>query len=152
MRILAFESSCDETAVSVVERDKEGHLYIRSSTVASQVDTHRLYGGVVPEIASRAHVEAITSLCREALDGAGCTPRDLDAVAVTSHPGLIGALLVAVNFAKAFAAASSGTSSKSTPAYFLMHSVMVIRSKGFPKSISTSPYRITVVPQTFSAR
>ena len=104
MRILAFESSCDETAVSVVERDKEGHLYIRSSTVASQVDTHRLYGGVVPEIASRAHVEAITSLCREALDGAGCTPRDLDAVAVTSHPGLIGALLVAVNCAKAFAA------------------------------------------------
>jgi N6-L-threonylcarbamoyladenine synthase len=68
------------------------------------VDTHRLYGGVVPEIASRAHVEAITSLCRRALDEAGCAPRDLDAVAVTSHPGLIGALLVAVNFAKAFAA------------------------------------------------
>ena len=102
-RILGFESSCDETAVSVVEADAEGNLRILSNIVASQVDTHRLYGGVVPEIASRAHVEAITTITYEALKQAGLSPRDMDAVAVTTHPGLIGALLVAVSFAKSFA-------------------------------------------------
>lgn len=106
MRILAFESSCDETSAAVVEMDEAGHLFLRSNIVASQVETHRLYGGVVPEIASRAHVEAITGITKEALAVAGVTPKELTAVAVTSHPGLIGALLVAVNFAKSFAVAN----------------------------------------------
>ena len=105
-RILGFESSCDETAVSVVEADESGRLRILSSIVASQIETHRLYGGVVPEIAGRAHIEAITNITYEALNEASLTPADIDAVAVTTHPGLIGALLVAVNFAKAFAAAN----------------------------------------------
>lgn len=104
MKILGFESSCDETAVSVVEADENGKLHILSNAVASQIDTHRLYGGVVPEIASRAHIEAITGLTYDALHEADVSVGELDAVAVTSHPGLIGALLVAVNFAKAFAA------------------------------------------------
>ena len=106
MKIIGFESSCDETAVSVVEADGDGHLTVLSNAIASQIDTHRLYGGVVPEIASRAHIDAISALTYEALDKAAVTPRELSAVAVTSHPGLIGALLVAVNFAKAFAAAN----------------------------------------------
>ena len=105
-RVIGFESSCDETAVSVVEADESGALTILSSVVASQIDTHRLYGGVVPEIASRAHIDAISSLTYEALERASLSPKELSAVAVTSHPGLIGALLVAVNFAKAFAAAN----------------------------------------------
>ncbi|MBQ8908495.1 MAG: tRNA (adenosine(37)-N6)-threonylcarbamoyltransferase complex transferase subunit TsaD [Clostridia bacterium] len=105
IRILGFESSCDETAVAVVEQGEDGKLRILSSIVASQVDTHRLYGGVVPEIASRAHTEAISALTYEALEAAQLSPKDITAVAVTSHPGLIGALLVAVNFAKSFALA-----------------------------------------------
>jgi len=105
MRILGFESSCDETACAVVERTGDT-LRVCSDVVASQVDTHRLYGGVVPEIASRAHIEAISSITYEALDRAGLTLADIDAVAVTSHPGLIGALLVAVNFAKSLAYAN----------------------------------------------
>lgn len=104
MRIIGFESSCDETAVAVLEAGDDGRLTVLSSVVASQIDTHRLYGGVVPEIASRAHIDAISSITYEALATAGVTPEELDAVAVTSHPGLIGALLVAVNFAKSFAA------------------------------------------------
>ena len=106
MKIIGFESSCDDTAVSVIEADSEGKLSVLSNTVASQIDTHRLYGGVVPEIASRAHIDAISSLTREALLRASVTPSELSAVAVTSHPGLIGALLVAVNFAKSFASAN----------------------------------------------
>ena len=102
MKILAFESSCDETSASVVERTEEGFL-VKSNIIASQVDTHRLYGGVVPEIASRAHIEAISSITYEALDVAGVTLSDIDLVAVTANPGLIGALLVGVNFAKALA-------------------------------------------------
>ncbi len=102
-RILGFESSCDETAVSVVEADENGRLRILSNIVASQVETHRLYGGVVPEIAGRAHIEAVSNITYEALDTAKLLPKDIDCVAVTTHPGLIGALLVAVNFAKAFA-------------------------------------------------
>lgn len=104
MKIIGFESSCDETAVSVVEADADGKLHILSNAIASQVETHRLYGGVVPEIAGRAHIEAIGSLTREALTVAKVSPRELAAVAVTSHPGLIGALLVALGFAKSFAA------------------------------------------------
>ena len=106
MRILGFESSCDETAVSVIEADGQGKLHILSNAIASQVDTHRLYGGVVPEIAGRAHIEAISALTRTALEDAKVAVSELSAVAVTTHPGLIGALLVAVSFAKAFAAAN----------------------------------------------
>ena len=103
MKIIGFESSCDETAVSVLEADEHGKLHILSNAIASQVDTHRLYGGVVPEIAGRAHIEAISALTREALVTANTQPEELSCVAVTTHPGLIGALLVGVSFAKAFA-------------------------------------------------
>lgn len=106
MNILAFESSCDETSAAVVTR-QNGKFKIKSNIVASQIETHRLYGGVVPEIASRAHIEAISSITYEALEKAGMTLSDIDLVAVTSNPGLIGALLVGVNFAKAVAAANS---------------------------------------------
>jgi len=105
MNILAFESSCDETAASVV-RAEEGVLSIKSNIVASQIQTHRLYGGVVPEIASRAHIEAISAITYEALGEAELSLSDIDLVAVTANPGLIGALLVAVNFAKSLALAN----------------------------------------------
>lgn len=101
MNILAFESSCDETAAAVVRDGRE----LVSDCVASQTDMHKLYGGVVPEIASRKHVEIIYDLADETLRRAGLTRRDIDAVAVTCAPGLIGALLVGVNFAKAAALA-----------------------------------------------
>ena len=104
--LLGMESSCDETSAAVVE-ESCGILTVRSNIVASQIETHRLYGGVVPEIASRAHVEAVTGVTRQALDEAGVSLCDLDAIAVTSHPGLIGALLVGVNFAKSLAFANS---------------------------------------------
>ena len=96
MNILAIESSCDETAVAVV---KDGRTVL-SNCVASQIEMHTIYGGVVPEIASRKHVEAITALTDQALADAGVTKADLDAIAVTYAPGLIGAVLVGVNFAK----------------------------------------------------
>lgn len=103
MNILAFESSCDETAAAVVSRGEDGSFTIKSNIIASQAKTHALYGGVVPEIAGRAHIEAIYGVAEAALRSAGCTPCDIDLVAVANHPGLIGALLVGVNFAKAFA-------------------------------------------------
>ena len=106
MYILGMESSCDETSCAVLEA-KDGRLTVLSNIVASQIDTHRLYGGVVPEIASRAHIEAITSITEQALGEAGITPCELDAVAVTAFPGLIGALLVGVNFGKSFAFANN---------------------------------------------
>lgn len=96
MKILGIESSCDETAASVVEDGRT----VLSNIVASQVEEHKIYGGVVPEIASRRHTEAISGVVRAALGDAGCTIKDIDAVAVTYAPGLIGALLVGVNFAK----------------------------------------------------
>lgn len=96
MNILGIESSCDETAVSVV---KDGTV-ILSNVIASQVEEHKLYGGVVPEIASRRHTEAISQITRQALEEASLTMEDIDAIAVTAAPGLIGALLVGVNFAK----------------------------------------------------
>ena len=105
MIILAFESSCDETSAAVVACEG-GRFTIKSNIIASQVDTHRLYGGVVPEIASRAHIEAISSITYEAMETAGVTMDDVDAIAVTANPGLIGALLVGVNFAKALAYAN----------------------------------------------
>lgn len=103
MLILGIESSCDETSAAVAELNGEGKIIARSNVVASQIETHRLYGGVVPEIAGRAHIEAVSGVVDQALKDAGITPRELDGVAVTTHPGLIGALLVGVNFAKAFA-------------------------------------------------
>ncbi len=106
MHIMAFESSCDETSAAVVEFDS-GKFKIKSNIVASQIETHRLYGGVVPEIASRAHTEAISRISYEALAQAGISISDMDLIAVTSNPGLIGALLVGVNFAKALAAANN---------------------------------------------
>ena len=102
MKILAIESSCDETAAAVVE---DGRI-IRSSVIDSQVEEHKLYGGVVPEIASRRHVENIGAVVQKALDDAGETFQSIDAVAVTYAPGLIGALLVGVNYAKGVALAS----------------------------------------------
>ena len=102
MKILAIESSCDETAAAVVEDGRK----VLSSAVNSQVEEHRKYGGVVPEIASRRHTENIVGIVDEALREAGCTLEDVDAVAVTAAPGLIGALLVGVNYAKGLALAA----------------------------------------------
>ncbi len=96
MRILGIESSCDETAASVVENGRT----VLSNIVASQAETHALYGGVVPEIASRAHCEALTGVVKQALEQANTTLEQLDAIAVTYAPGLIGALLTGVSFAK----------------------------------------------------
>ena len=105
MNILAFESSCDETAAAVLLAE-DGKLSVKSSIIASQIETHRLYGGVVPEIASRAHSEVISKITYEALEAAELSLSDVDLIAVTANPGLIGALLVAVNFAKSLAAAN----------------------------------------------
>lgn len=103
MKILAIESSCDETACAVVEDGRK----IISSIVSTQIDEHKLYGGVVPEIASRRHCENIVGVCDEALSQAKLTLTDCDAIAVTYAPGLIGALLVGVNFAKSLALAAN---------------------------------------------
>ena len=99
MKILSIESSCDETAAAVVEEGTR----VLSSVVASQVDVHHVYGGVVPELASRKHIEAIVPVVRQALDEAGIAKEELDAVAVTQGPGLVGALLVGFSYAKAYA-------------------------------------------------
>jgi len=102
MTILALETSCDETAAAVVT----GGRVALSSVIASQVEAHKIYGGVVPEIASRMHVEAISGVTAEALRQAGLALEDIDAVAVTHAPGLVGALLVGVNYAKGLAYAA----------------------------------------------
>ena len=99
MLILGIESSCDETAASVCQDCRT----IRSSVISTQIEEHKKYGGVVPEIASRRHCENILEVTRAALEQAGVGLPDLDGIAVTSTPGLIGALLVGVNFAKALA-------------------------------------------------
>ena len=99
MKILGIESSCDETACAVVE---DG-CRVLSNIVASQIGEHRLYGGVVPEIASRRHAENILWVTQAALEEAGCTMDDIGAIGVTYAPGLIGALLVGVSFAKGLA-------------------------------------------------
>ena len=101
MKILAFESTCDETAVAVVEDGRK----ILCDCILSQAELHAIYGGVVPEIASRCHIEAISQLAQQAIDSAGISRKDIDAVAVSYAPGLIGAVLVGVNFAKSCAAA-----------------------------------------------
>lgn len=101
MNILAVESSCDETAVAIVKDGRE----VLCDCIASQVDLHRIYGGVVPEIASRKHMEAIYGLADQALQQTGLSREQIDAVAATYAPGLIGAVLVGVNFAKAAALA-----------------------------------------------
>ncbi|MET3576877.1 tRNA (adenosine(37)-N6)-threonylcarbamoyltransferase complex transferase subunit TsaD [Bhargavaea ullalensis] len=100
--ILGIETSCDETAASVVKNGEE----IVSNVVASQIESHKRFGGVVPEVASRHHVEQITLVIEEALKQADLTPAELAAVAVTEGPGLVGALLIGVNAAKAFAFAN----------------------------------------------
>ncbi|MBQ6701625.1 MAG: tRNA (adenosine(37)-N6)-threonylcarbamoyltransferase complex transferase subunit TsaD [Clostridia bacterium] len=108
MLILAIESSCDETAAAVAFIDDLNEKFeIRSSIIASQIDIHALYGGVVPEIASRAHAEALSKITYEALEKAEVTMKDIDAIAVTYAPGLIGALLTGVNFAKGLAFANN---------------------------------------------
>lgn len=101
MIILAVESSCDETSVAIVKDGKE----ILSNIVLSQIDIHKVFGGVVPEIASRNHIEYMTRVFDEAFETAKITPKDIDLVAVTEGPGLIGSLLVGINAASAFALA-----------------------------------------------
>mgnify|MGYP002715432700 CR=1 FL=1 len=103
MLILGIETSCDETAASVVKDCRE----IRSSVISTQIEEHKKYGGVVPEIASRRHCENIYSVVKQALEDANTTLTDLDAIAVTYAPGLIGALLVGVNYAKGLAMSSN---------------------------------------------
>ncbi len=98
MKILSIESSCDETAVAITEGRQ-----VLSNIISTQIARHRVFGGVVPEIASRCHTEAVSSVCEEALKTASLTYDDIDAIAVTFAPGLIGALLVGVNFAKGLA-------------------------------------------------
>ena len=102
MKILAIESSCDETAASVVEDGRN----VLSNVVSTQIEKHKVFGGVVPEIASRLHTENISGVVKKALEDANCTLDDVDAIAVTYAPGLIGALLVGVNYAKGLALAS----------------------------------------------
>lgn len=102
MKILAIESSCDETAAAVIEDGRE----ILSNVVSTQIEKHKIFGGVVPEIASRLHTENISWVVEKALSDAHCTLNDVDAIAVTYAPGLIGALLVGVNYAKGLALAS----------------------------------------------
>ncbi|MCR5719063.1 MAG: tRNA (adenosine(37)-N6)-threonylcarbamoyltransferase complex transferase subunit TsaD, partial [Lachnospiraceae bacterium] len=99
VRILGIETSCDETAAAVVENGRE----ILSNVIYSQIDLHTEFGGVVPEIASRKHVEKISHVVSKALSDANLTLNDIDAIAVTYGPGLVGALLVGVSFAKALA-------------------------------------------------
>lgn len=102
VKILSVESSCDETSIAIVENGRIMH----SNVVASQIEIHKRFGGVVPEIASRNHVLAIKNVCNECLQSASMTLEDIDAIAVTYGAGLIGALLVGINFAKALAYAS----------------------------------------------
>lgn len=103
MKILGIESSCDETAAAVVENGRN----VLSNVIATSLNEHKLYGGVVPEIASRRHAESISGVVKQALEQANCTVDDIDAVAVTYAPGLIGALLVGVNFAKGLAVSAN---------------------------------------------
>ena len=100
--ILAIETSCDETAAAVISNGTT----INSNVVASQIDLHAQYGGVFPEVASRAHAESLSAVVGQAMREADMTYPDLDAIAVTQGPGLVGSLLVGINFAKGLALAS----------------------------------------------
>ena len=113
MIVLGIESSCDETAAALVEDGRK----ILSSVVASQVEEHKIYGGVVPEIASRRHSEAIVAVVQEALERGRKKLSQVDAIAVTYAPGLIGALLVGVNFAKGLSLATSLRGISATPGW-----------------------------------
>ena len=106
LTVLGIETSCDETAAAVVSRDADGHGTILGEVVLSQMDEHSAFGGVVPEIAARAHVEALDSLILEALSRAKMSLSDVDAIAATSGPGLIGGLIVGLMTGKAIARAS----------------------------------------------
>ncbi|MBN9316590.1 MAG: tRNA (adenosine(37)-N6)-threonylcarbamoyltransferase complex transferase subunit TsaD [Devosia sp.] len=105
MRVLGIETSCDETAASIVERDASGHATILSNIVRSQLDEHAPYGGVVPELAARAHVSHLDHIIAKAAEAAGVKLSEVDAVAATAGPGLIGGVLVGLTTAKAIAAA-----------------------------------------------
>jgi tRNA A37 threonylcarbamoyltransferase TsaD len=107
MMVLGIETSCDETAAAIVACDEAGRGRILSNVVLSQIGEHRAFGGVVPEIAARAHVEALDGVIEAALDEAGIALADLDAVAATAGPGLIGGLVAGLMTAKALAAAAS---------------------------------------------
>lgn len=109
--ILAIESSCDETAASVVKNGRE----VLSNVISSQIELHKLYGGVVPEIASRKHIEKINQVIEEALSEAKVTLDDIDAIGVTYGPGLVGALLVGVAEAKAIAYAKKSSTCGCAP-------------------------------------
>src|ERR1035441_9582955 len=100
MLILGIESSCDDAAAAVLETTAPGVADIRSSTVANQDDIHRAYGGIVPELASRSHVVTIGPVIERTLDGAGCRLADIEGIAVTRGPGLVGSLLVGLMFAQ----------------------------------------------------
>src|SRR5574344_985550 len=100
--ILGIESSCDETAAAVIKNGRK----VLSNIIASQIELHKLYGGVVPEIASRKHIEKINKVIEEALEAANVTLEEIDAIAVTYGPGLVGALLVGVAAAKAISYAA----------------------------------------------
>lgn len=103
MKILAIESSCDETSVAIVENGKK----VYSNIIATQIDIHKEYGGVVPEIASRQHIQNILPVYREAMEESGCTLKDIDMIAATNTPGLIGSLLVGLMFAKSLSYANN---------------------------------------------
>ncbi|MGO9061935.1 MAG: tRNA (adenosine(37)-N6)-threonylcarbamoyltransferase complex transferase subunit TsaD [Candidatus Binataceae bacterium] len=103
MLILGIESSCDDSAAAVLETDRPGQGLVRSSVVANQDDIHRAFGGIVPELASRNHVVVITPVIERALEAAGCQLKDIDAIAVTRGPGLVGSLLVGLMCAKGLA-------------------------------------------------
>ena len=105
LRVLGIETSCDETAASVVARDETGRGTVLSNVVLSQIAEHAAFGGVVPEIAARAHVEALDDIVQAALDEAGLTLDAVDAIAATAGPGLVGGLIVGLMTAKALAAA-----------------------------------------------
>ncbi len=106
IRVLGIETSCDETAASVVALRDDGSPVILSNAVLSQIEAHRAFGGVVPEIAARAHVEALDGLIEAALGDAGVALADVDAIAATAGPGLVGGLIVGLMTAKAIAAAA----------------------------------------------
>ncbi len=103
MLILGIESSCDDSAAAVVETARAGEALVRSSVVANQDDIHRAFGGIVPELASRNHVVSILPVIERALETAGCGLKDIEAIAVTRGPGLVGSLLVGLMCAKGLA-------------------------------------------------